>query len=392
MAATAGLVVMAASVATADAATVKAGQFEGDLQIIAPPGEVNDLLVTASGPRNEATITVEDRATPLIAGSGCSAVGSVVICDGVGFLMAKIRDRDDRLDVTGNPQDLQITATLGAGDDVATIDGLTPCIDAGPGDDVVRTATETDACSINGGSGDDQLFGSPGQDRLNGGAGRDPLDGAAGTDYLDGGPDNDRLRGGPGSDIQLDGGTGEDRIEGGAGGDFLDEGPGDDVLLGGAGNDGFSFTFYGSGGRDQLLGGAGFDSLSYLGAGFELHVDSVANDRERGSHDRDRIVVESARFRSRVNDGDGPPTVYGSGDDVAVGDAEANRFITERGRDRVIGGGGSDTISTGGDDDRILAADGRRDRRIDCGRGDDRVVVDQFDLPRHCEQVKVLHR
>lgn len=386
-----GLLALLAPVATAAAATVGVGKFEGEFQITAAPGEVNDLLINASGPREEASITIEDRAAPLSAGTGCAPEGSAIRCDGVGFLMAKTLDGDDRLTITGSPQDLQITATLGAGDDAALIDGLTACLDAGPGDDVVRVGVATDACSIDGVSGNDQLFGGPGTDRLNGGAGRDQLDGGAGDDYLSGDADGDRLAGGPGGDISLEGGTGDDRIEGGEGNDFLGEGTGDDVLLGGAGNDSFSFGF-GSSGNDQLLGGAGLDSLFYLGAGFELHLDSVANDRERGSRERDRIDVESALFVSRVNDRDGPPSVYGSGDDVITGDAQANRFTTQRGDDRVTGGGGADVISTGHGDDVIGAADGKRDARIDCGGGTDHAVVDPADRARHCERVEVVRR
>jgi choice-of-anchor C domain-containing protein len=53
---------------------------------------------------------------------------------------------------------------------------------------------------LNGGAGNDQLFGNGGNDTLNGGAGNDSLFGGAGDDTLRGGAGSDRLDGGAGTD------------------------------------------------------------------------------------------------------------------------------------------------------------------------------------------------
>ncbi|MCC1491467.1 hypothetical protein [Cognatishimia sp. F0-27] len=71
---------------------------------------------------------------------------------------------------------------------------------------------------IEGGGGDDWIFGLEGRDRLFGGAGHDRLWGGADGDRLYGGADGDHLYGGPGDDF-LDGGPGPDLLEGGLGPD-----------------------------------------------------------------------------------------------------------------------------------------------------------------------------
>src|SRR3546814_10706723 len=59
------------------------------------------------------------------------------------------------------------------------------------------------------------------------------------------------------SDLKLDGGYGNDTLFGFAGDDYLQGSAGDDRLDGGDGNDQIS----GNGGRDVILGGAGDDRL-----------------------------------------------------------------------------------------------------------------------------------
>src|SRR5690606_24919320 len=62
---------------------------------------------------------------------------------------------------------------------------------------------------LNGGNGNDLLFGQGGDDTLNGGAGNDILIGGVGKDTLLGGEGNDLLFGGKGDDT-LTGGSGAD--------------------------------------------------------------------------------------------------------------------------------------------------------------------------------------
>ena len=87
---------------------------------------------------------------------------------------------------------------------------------------------------INGGGGNDELYGGPGggDDLLTGGPGNDRLYGGIGNDTLEGGPGDDQLRGGPDDDM-LDGGEGDDAFiiaVGGGNDTLLDFGNGEDRI------------------------------------------------------------------------------------------------------------------------------------------------------------------
>jgi Ca2+-binding RTX toxin-like protein len=57
---------------------------------------------------------------------------------------------------------------------------------------------------------------------------------------------------------------------------------------------------------------------------------------------------------------------------VLTGDNGDNAFLGHLGADTFIGKGGKDFID---------AADGQRDKKIDCGAGDDELVRDHNDPP-----------
>lgn len=75
------------------------------------------------------------------------------------------------------------------------------------------------------------------------------LEGGAGNDYIYGFDGNDSLSGDDGNDL-LHGGSGADTIMGGEGDDSLKGNQGDDLVVGGDGND----SLYGDSGRDLLIG------------------------------------------------------------------------------------------------------------------------------------------
>jgi hypothetical protein len=110
-------------------------------------------------------------------------------------------------------------------------------------------------------------------------------------------------------------------------------------------------------------------------------------------------VLIGGRRADDVEGGDGDDDVRGElGDDSVDGDGlfggVGDDVIRGGGGDDHLGGGpdepGHDIFLGGGGDDFCSAKDGRRDVRIDCGRGrDDAVSGDSFDpRPRRCEDVR----
>jgi Ca2+-binding RTX toxin-like protein len=94
-------------------------------------------------------------------------------------------------------------------------------INAGDGDDVIDLTSLTfsyDDVVLNGGNGNDVLWGNDGDDTINGDAGDDNLQGGKGNDVINGGSGNDTIKGYDGDD-QINGGAGFDVMTGGNGSD-----------------------------------------------------------------------------------------------------------------------------------------------------------------------------
>jgi len=80
-------------------------------------------------------------------------------------------------------------------------------------------------------------------------------------------------------------------------------------------------------------------------------------------------------------------TIYGEGgNDTLLGGAGDDTIYGGAGNDVITGGAGADKLYGGPGSDTIYAADGERDI-IDCGPGQDRAVVDSFDVVKNCEVV-----
>ncbi|MBA3727128.1 MAG: hypothetical protein H0W86_11960 [Armatimonadetes bacterium] len=143
------------------------------------------------------------------------------------------------------------------------------------GDDVLDARQVTlGRVTLNGGAGDDSLWGSRNAATLLGGTGDDILKGGSGSDILKGGAGNDHLFGMSGDD-QLFGGIGNDWLEGNRGRDTLNAGEGADAVFGGAGDDWFVFDRNDDFGfldfsADVFDGGEGQDSFQYP---FSLNFD-----------------------------------------------------------------------------------------------------------------------
>lgn len=232
----------------------------------------------------------------------------------------------------------RITVSAGGGSDTALLDrhSIPPSVEG----------------DLNGGSGNDRLTGSAAADSLSGSSGSDLLDGGPGADELRGGRDRDTAvywdRATP---VVVSIGSGEDndgneldqsgvrrdtvrgdieQLVGGAAGDLLFGDSSNEGITGGPGDD----RIFGLRGDDTLVGGAGAEVLSG-GRGGDLLLGGPGDDRLGGGPQNDRLSGAA-------------------GDDVLVG---------KKGFDAINGKAGID---------RILARDGGRDRKINCGSGNNR--------------------
>jgi Ca2+-binding RTX toxin-like protein len=208
---------------------------------------------------------------------------------------------------------------------------------------------------LDGGAGNDVIYGSSGIDTLNGGAGDDTLYGGDGDDLLNGGIDNDTLYGGYNDDI-LNGGAGDDVLYGDNGVDTLNGDDGDDELHGGSGND----TLNGGVGNDTLYGDSGNDILNG-GDGDDILYGVTGNNTLNGDAGNDTLYGGDSN--STLNGGDGKDILYGgTWSDILNGDD---------GDDELHGAGSSDTLNGGVGDDTLYGGDGQDTFIYASGEGND---------------------
>ena len=211
-----------------------------------------------------------------------------------------------------------------------------------------------------------------GNDVLHGDAGDDTIFGNAGDDFIDGGADNDNLWG---DDKWLAGEDhGDDTIYGGEGDDQLAGNGGDDVLHGGEGNDllwgddvaGIGVTPIDAiyNGNDKLYGDAGIDQL--VGGG--------GNDVLDGGEDDDLLFGENGN--DRLLGGLGNDYLGGgAGDDFLQGGAGNDNLQGEAGNDTLIGGAGIDYLAGGAGDDTYIVSGENQVDTIDDTEGDNAIIL-----------------
>ena len=306
-----------------DIVTVRAYDAAGNLIPVTITAESNLQIING----NTVTGGVEDSSGV----SPASQAGSVLYY--IAGPVARIEidydngeNTDQRIDVTDiNFTTVASDATTGsiAGNDI---------IDGGAGDDLIYGKGGND--TITGGTGNDTVYGGEGNDSIDGGAGTDTLYGDAGDDRINGGADRDVVYGGEGNDS----------IDGGAGNDFLLGGNGNDVIEGGIGDD----TLCGQDGGDTLFGGAGND------------------------------ILEGMNNNDVLFGGAGDDRIYGdAGNDVAEGGAGNDSIYGGSGNDNLDGGEGNDLITGGTGDDTIQGGAG--DDSIAGGAGNDLLCGDEED-------------
>ena len=121
-----------------------------------------------------------------------------------------------------------------------------------------------------------------------------------------------------------------------------------------------SGVYMGTGRADVYVGNAGDESIS--GFAGDDQLDGAAGDDEiRGGAGRDTLRG-------------------GPGDDELHGGAGRDMIRAGRGQDTVLAGAGNDVVH--------VWTDGTPDV-VDCGDGNDRVIIDRTDTTRACEQVEI---
>jgi Ca2+-binding RTX toxin-like protein len=250
-------------------------------------------------------------------------------------------------------------------------------IDGGNGNDELYGLGGVD--QLMGGAGDDALFGGLGDDdvqgdggddrlidyddvnTLSGGDGSDSiegrgtLNGGAGSDILNGSEFNDTLAAEGGSAVDaaadvniLNGYGGDDTLVGGAGADVLDGGAGSDSIVGGAGND----VIYFSSGHDTIDGGVGADILNFerateamIANGARHTIYAIRGEASNSSFTGIETVVGSPFADRLVGGGDVTALRGAGGDDELFGSAGDDLLDGGLGADYLIGQAGNDTAS-----------------------------------------------
>ena len=186
----------------------------------------------------------------------------------------------------------------------------------------------SEADTLNGGTGDDNVYGEGGNDALLGRGGGDYVDGGAGNDKLWGQDGDDGLVGGSGNDIAW-GGAGDDTVVGGEGRDILLAGEGADLVSGDAGD-------------DKLFGGRGNDTVSG-GAGADFVAGGAGDDSLTGGDAKDYLAGESG---NDTLDGGAERDVLagGAGDDRLIGGTEGDTFFGQAGADTFVFAGGRNWV------------------------------------------------
>ncbi|WP_445679178.1 beta strand repeat-containing protein [Radicibacter daui] len=184
-------------------------------------------------------------------------------------------------------------------------------VNGGDGDDYITAWFD---CYVMAGAGDDNvtgggyIYGEDGNDTISiSGTGYE-VDGGSGDDKIYGNTYSDTMYGGIGDDI-LDGYNGDDYLSGGDGDDYLIGNLGDDYLIGGAGSDIFSYYII-----------PGFSDGNDVIADFEIGTDTlkfagVYDADGSGSVDIDDLI----QWISSITDA-------GSGQDVTVNFQEGGKL------------------------------------------------------------------
>ena len=334
-----------------------------------------------------------------------SFVGTGFVGDTVSYALSAAAVKVDLVDNSVNTGDAAgdiFTAfenvNGGAGNDELYGDNGTNVLQGNGGDDklVGRDGNDTLAGGLGndlliGGVGDDSLSGGDGLDQLQGGLGNDKLDGGIGDDTASGGDGNDNILGGDGND-KLYGQAGDDQIDGGIGNDFIGGGAGNDLIYGGAGDDTINGgdgddTIFGGDGNDVIVGGAGFNvidggtginTVTYANvlatgaSGFYVDLDGSAD--AVGTMDGFTADDDILVNIQNITGSSGADYLAGNSAVNVLRGGDGNDFLFGRGgNDRLVGGAGADTFIFVGN--AIVGVTDGSDKIADFTVGSDKIEI-----------------
>ena len=251
--------------------------------------------------------------TQVIGGGTITGIESIAWIQGSNF--------DDVISMVGNSGSAASVVLGMGGNDTLTAGWNTRVLDGGDGNDVVDGRGSSTLVELNGGAGDDTLYGDTnGFAVVSGGDGNDLIyaqgqaHGGAGDDVIhlgEGGWAPKEAVGDEGNDT-IYGSNGIDHLDGGAGDDVLTGGDGNDVFVVGQGND--VITDFTAGDHVEIHASFAADGITQAGSDVVI---SLANGNKLTFQNTD-VATITAALKANINDVAISPDgsmIYASGKD-----------------------------------------------------------------------------
>ncbi|WP_254175165.1 beta strand repeat-containing protein [Planktothrix pseudagardhii] len=240
-------------------------------------------------------------------------------------------------------------------------------------------AGTTEADTVFGKEGNNNIQTGDGNDYINGNQGEDFIDAGKGNDTVLGGKDNDQIDGSD-DDDDLFGNLGNDTIAGNIGNDSINGNEGDDLIDGGDGKD----QLFGGENNDSIKGGNETD-LIFGNLGTDLIEGNDGDDSLFGNEQRDTIsgnsgddLIYGGEDNDLLDGNEGNDALWGDdGDDTLDGGQDNDILTGGKGNDILVGASGADTLTGGEGSDRFVLVSGfGPDTITDFTSGVDIIVLD----------------